>query len=226
MRSAGCIINDIADRRWDGYVERTKNRPLANSSMHLGNAWLMLFGLLIIALFILAQLPPQCIYAAIPAALITFIYPFTKRFLKTPQLILGFAFAASIPMVMIATHQIWNSTWTILLCITILWVIAYDTQYALTDIEDDLKLGIQSTAIFFKQYVHQVIFSLQISISILWILLAHLQHFSTYFDLAIFLSLGFWIIQAKVIRNNPLQAFKNNTWYGLWIWLALLLEKL
>jgi 4-hydroxybenzoate polyprenyltransferase len=226
MRSAGCVINDIADRRFDSYVSRTQTRPLANQSLSLEIAWIVLTVLLFAALIILQQLPRACLYAAIPAVIVTFIYPFCKRFFKTPQLVLGLAFSMSIPMVNIASQQAWSAPWTLIWLITIFWVIAYDTQYALSDIQDDLKLGILSTAIFFKDKVYLAIGGLQTFVILLWLLLAWLSDYSMRFYLASLFGGIFWLIQAKKLTEDPLCAFKNNTWYGLWMWMALSLEKL
>lgn len=225
MRSAGCVINDIADRRLDTYVARTQDRPLANQRLSLTIAWMVLALLLLLALIILQQLPTACIDAAIPAAIITFIYPFCKRFWKTPQLVLGLAFSMSIPMVKIASQQAWTTPWTLIWIITIFWVVAYDTQYALADIQDDRKLGILSTAIFFKDQVYLAIGILQSAIIVLWLTLAWLANYSIQFYLASLLGTIFWLIQAKKISQDPLSAFKNNTWYGLWMWLSFILEK-
>jgi 4-hydroxybenzoate polyprenyltransferase len=224
MRSAGCIINDIADRKWDIHVERTKDRPLARQSISLKEAILTLLVLLVLALWILTQLPQNCIYGAIPAILLTMIYPYCKRFFATPQLILSLAFASSIPMVLLASGSTWTMTWSFLLAITLLWVFAYDTQYALADIKDDKKIGIYSSAIFLQSYVNIAIYTLQFLLHSLWLVLAYQLHLSPVFYIGWGLAWSFWIYQYLLLQNEkPLQAFKNNTWYGLWMWLSLLL---
>lgn len=218
MRSAGCIINDIADRRWDGMVQRTSLRPLAQQALSLPKAWLALITLLGIALFILIQLPKNCFYGALPAVLLTFIYPFCKRFLGTPQLVLGLAFSSSIPMVALAADQSWTLDWSLLWIMSVLSIIAYDTQYALCDIEDDQKLGIRSSAIFFKTKVYILIISLQCGSHSLWLFIAPL---STRFFFFWTLALIFGFYQAYLLKiHQPLRAFKNNAWYGLWMWCA------
>lgn len=226
MRSAGCVINDLADQKFDAQVQRTKDRPLAAAQLSSVTALICLFALLCIALLILLQLPRACFAAAIPALILTIIYPFCKRLIKIPQLILGLSFGASIPMVLIASHQQWSISWSMLSLITFAWVLAYDTQYALSDIKDDRIIGIYSSAILFQQHVYHVIWGLQMLITMLWIYLAWLQGYSSKFYAAIVLSCLFWFQQQVTLRKNPLQAFKQNTWYGLWIWAALLLEKL
>ncbi len=227
MRSAGCVINDIADRKRDGFVKRTQFRPLVTQCLSLQTAWVVFVILIIMALLILIQLPKNCFYAAIPAAGLTILYPFCKRFISTPQLILGLAFASSIPMVALASQSHWNAPWTLLLCITILWVLAYDTQYALADIEDDKKAGILSTARLLKDNVNLFIHSTQITMHILWIYFAYLTHQKQSFYIGWIMAFVFGLYQYLCIqKQNPLQAFKNNTWYGLWMWLLLLMNKL
>ena len=219
MRAAGCVINDIADRQWDGQVQRTAQRPLAQQTITLTSAWMVLFALLLIALLILIQLPKNCFYGALPAVVLTFIYPFCKRFFATPQLFLGLAFTTSIPMVVLAANLTWNLDWTILWLLSFIWIIAYDTQYALSDIEDDRRLGIRSSAIFFKNKVKIAIYSMQALVHGLWLIFVPL---TPIFLLFWSLGLGFWIYQAYLLRQHqPLQAFKNNAWYGLWMWVAL-----
>lgn len=219
MRSAGCIINDIADRRWDRWVARTQYRPLANQSLNLLQAWSLFIGLLAIALFILIQLPKNCFYGALPAAGLTLIYPFCKRFFATPQLILSLAFSSSIPMVFLSTSQPWTLSWTLLVGLTMSWIIAYDTEYALVDIKDDIKVGIHSSARFFGKYVIQITLLL-LSISHLgWIGIALTQRLHGLYYLGWGIGALFLIYQGRLlIQNEPFKAFLHNTYYGLWMW--------
>lgn len=225
MRSAGCVINDIADRNWDRHVWRTKHRPLADGRLSLQIAWALLMSLLLIALFILIQLPKNCFYVALAAAGLTLFYPFCKRFFKTPQLILSLAFSSSIPMVCVASFTHWDLSWTLLLCITLMWVFSYDTQYALADIDDDQKLGILSSALFLGKYTKISIYSLQFTLHMLWLWLAYLQQFSVYFFLIWFAASSFWFYQAFLLKQQQaalaLKAFKNNHYYGLIMSIAL-----
>lgn len=227
MRSAGCVINDIADRNWDGLVDRTQNRPLACGQISLPQALIVFILLMCLALVILVQLPKNCFYGALPAAFLTMLYPFCKRYLATPQLVLGLAFACGIPMVALASHSHWNLSWTLLMLITILWVLAYDTQYALADIEDDKQVGILSSARFFGKYVYLMIFLLQLSMHGLWIFYGLILKLDWSWYIGWTLALAFGIHQKRLLlQNKPLQAFKNNTWYGLYMWLLLLLSKI
>lgn len=221
MRSAGCVINDIADRHWDGQVQRTANRPLAQQRISLTSAWVCLIFLLFVALIILIQLPKNCFYGALPAVGLTFIYPFCKRFLAAPQIILGFAFSSSIPMVVLASNTTWDLNWTILWILSLIWIVAYDTQYALSDIEDDRRLGILSSALFLKTKVKIAIYSMQILLHSLWLII---RFSSPSFLLFWTFAWLFWIYQAYLLhKNQPLKAFKNNAWYGLWMWIGLTL---
>lgn len=223
MRSAGCVINDIADRKWDKFVTRTQDRPLANQTLSLQAAILCFLILIFFAIVILLQLPKNCFYGAIPAVLLTLIYPFCKRFFVTPQLILGFAFASSIPMVALASDSSWTSSWSLLLLITISWVLVYDTQYALVDLKDDKRVGILSTARFFEKNIYLFINGLQLFTHSLWLVFAYVNHKSQLFYLGWALAIGFGICQFLFLKNNqPFKAFKNNVWYGLWMWLTLL----
>lgn len=227
MRSAGCVINDIADRNWDGFVWRTKHRPLANGRISLELAWGLFVFLLCIALMILVQLPKNCFYIALCAVGLTFIYPFCKRFFKTPQLILSLAFASSIPMVCVASESDWNLSWTLLLLLTLMWVFAYDTEYALADLEDDKNLGILSSALFLGKYAKICIYILQFLLHGLWLWLAYLKHFSSLFYYIWFTASSCWLYQAWLLKQNQaslaLLAFKNNHYYGLIMSIALIL---
>lgn len=225
MRSAGCIINDIADRRWDGLVERTRYRPLANQSIKLLHAWLLFIFLLFLALLILIQLPKNCFYGALPAAGLTLIYPFCKRFFATPQLILSLAFSSSISMVFLIKPQPWTLSWTLLQGLSILWIIAYDTEYAMVDLKDDIKVGIHSSARFFGRYVIQITLLLLTLSHLSWLGIAYRQAFHLYYYFGWSLGIGFICYQAiLLIRQTPFKAFLHNSYYGLWMWGILFLN--
>jgi 4-hydroxybenzoate polyprenyltransferase len=226
MRSAGCVINDIADRRIDIHVWRTKNRPLATGNISLTAAWAILLSLLLAALLILIQLPKSCFDVALIAVGFTFIYPFCKRFIPTPQMVLSLAFACSIPMVNRASLQPWTLSWTLLSLITLLWVVAYDTEYALADLEDDLKIGVLSTARFFGRHVRLIIAILQLSLHSLWFFFAKINQMNEGFYWAWAIAWLFWLHQwyllSKKQKEIDFQAFKLNAWYGLWMWISLI----
>ena len=167
MRAAGCVINDIADHDIDTHVARTAHRPLARGSVSRKQA-LMLFGLLLsIAFSIVLQLNSMTIALAVIAASLTILYPFTKRFFTSPQLVLGLAFAWGIPMAFSAIQEALPLKCWWLFSIALLWPIAYDTQYALADIEDDKQLPIYSTALWLGEYVLAFVVALQMTILVL-----------------------------------------------------------
>lgn len=227
MRAAGCIINDIADRNIDKHVRRTNMRPLAAGEIGLFQAISVLSIMLWGALFVLAHLPFACFYYAIPALLVTILYPFCKRFLQAPQLVLGIAFSMGIPMAYIATGVAFNMTMVLLLILNFAWIVAYDTMYAMADREDDLKIGVRSTAILFAHYDCAIILLLQIIFHGLWLLLAYMHHYPIEFYGLWLLAGGILIYQQRLIRTRNdklcLQAFSINCWYGLLMWLALIL---
>lgn len=226
MRSAGCIINDIADRNIDIHVARTKERPLTAGVISLTHAFILLFLLLSAALIVLIQLPRTCFYWALLALLITIVYPFCKRFINMPQLVLGVAFSMGIPMAYVASSQAMTGDFFLLCLINFLWIVAYDTMYAMTDKEDDLKIGVKSTAVYFGQYDRLVIAALQFSMHLLWLLWA----INTQGNAPVFYSL--WAIaslvlvqQQRMIQGRKPEAcfrsFLTSAYYGALMWLAV-----
>ena len=130
MRSAGCVINDFADRHIDKHVTRTKLRPLTTGAIHSVEAMALLSILLLMALFIVVQLPPTCFYLACFGVVITVIYPFCKRWIQAPQLVLSMAFSVGIPMAYVVARQPFDQVMWVLIVMNLFWVIAYDTMYA------------------------------------------------------------------------------------------------
>ncbi|NKB46992.1 MAG: 4-hydroxybenzoate octaprenyltransferase [Legionellales bacterium] len=228
MRSAGCVINDIADRDFDGHVARTSKRPLAQKTIQPSQA-LMLFGGLISAAFILVlTLTPLAIGLAVVGSVIAVIYPFMKRFFHAPQLVLGLAFAWAIPMAYAATlNRIPADSW-LLFAACFAWVVAYDTLYAMTDKADDLTLSIHSTAILFGSFDRLIIGGLQISVLLLLWGVAQVNQLTGSFYLALIGVAGLFIYQQWLIRhrqpNDCFTAFVNNHWVGLFVWLGILLH--
>lgn len=149
MRSAGCVINDWADRNYDGFVERTKNRPFATGKVSAKEAFWLVMVLFVLALFCLIPLNAFARWLSLPALFLAATYPFMKRFFPVPQLYLGAAYAFGIPMAFAAVqNHIPMIAWVIYLA-SICWTLAYDTFYAISDKPDDLKLGIKTSAITF-----------------------------------------------------------------------------
>lgn len=219
MRAAGCAINDYADRDFDGQVERTKNRPLAMGIISSKEA-LGVFAVLVFAsASLLLFLPKQVFYWSFGALLLASIYPFMKRFTYLPQFVLGAAFSWAIPMTYVAVNPTeYPPVWCWLLYVAnLLWTVAYDTQYAMTDREDDLKAGIKSTAILFGKYDVRIICLLQL-VFLLFLGAVLTHYFGMIGLLVLFLPLSLFVYQHKLIKDRIatrcFQAFLNNVWVG------------
>ena len=219
MRTVGCIINDMADKDIDPLVRRTANRPLANGQLSLQQAYRVAVCLLCAAYLILLTLPIYCWPYAIPSGLLTLIYPFCKRWIHCPQLILGLAFSSAIPMVYSAIcHTVPTQAW--LLCIlSTLWPIIYDTQYALVDKADDKQIGVRSTAIWFGDAVTPILALLQSVFFVGWLAFAITYHFAVASIIPFSLAAGVAIYQqrliASAITEKAFSAFLSNAWLGL-----------
>lgn len=227
MRAAGCVINDMADSRIDAHVQRTKNRPLAAGTLRMHQAMLLLLFYLSLALLILLQLPSTCVYYAAISLFVTILYPFCKRYIEAPQVVLGLAFSMSIPMVYAASQVAADSNMFLLLVINFLWILAYDTQYAMSDRPDDLRIGVKSTAILMGRFDTLIIGLLQVGCQALWLLLALRMQAAVGFYIVWFLA-GFILIHQQRLlrerdRNACLQAFSTNSWYGMAMWAAVML---
>ncbi len=225
MRAAGCVINDIADRHIDIQVKRTQHRPLAAGKISLMGALGLLFVLLTAALAILFLLPKQCIYYAIAAVCITIVYPFCKRFIQAPQLVLGLAFSLGIPMAFAASYATFSREIIYLLVINYLWIVAYDTEYAMADRHDDARIGVKSTAILFGTYDKLIIAFLQIVFHILWWPLVNWQP-TILFSLS-WIAAGIILIYQQYLLMNAraeecIKAFNFNSYYGALMWLAIM----
>ncbi len=228
MRSAGCVINDIADRKYDGLVERTKNRPLATSEVSVKEAWLLAGGLCLLAFCLVWQLNKSTILLSFAALFLAATYPFTKRFLAIPQAYLGIAFGFGIPMAFAAVNDTIAPLAWVLLVANVFWAIAYDTEYAMVDRDDDVKIGIKSSAIFFRQYDVIVV---MICYAIMLGLLAYIGRLLGfgkfyYAGLAAALILVLWQYQLikKRVKADCFKAFLANNWIGLVIFMGVVAQ--
>ena len=226
MRAAGCLLNDIADRQIDPHVERTKNRPLAAQTVRLQEAIGLLVTLLLIAFIILAQLPKTCFNYALISLALTAVYPFCKRFLEAPQLVLGLAFSMGIPMAYTAEGVALNATAALLMLLNFFWIMAYDTIYAMADQKDDVQIGVKSTAILFGTQANNIVLLFQIITQVLWIMLARINTFGPLFYIlwgigCILFGYQQWIIRGK--HPHYLKVFSSNGVYGLIFWFFLML---
>ena len=226
MRAAGCIVNDIADRHIDLHVKRTEARPLTTGEVTMPEALGALFFFLLCAWFLLLQLPYACFPYAIAALVVTVIYPFCKRFMRAPQLVLGIAFSMGLPMVYVARGLAFDGVFWTLCLINFLWIVAYDTQYAMVDREDDKRIGVQSTAILFAEWDKVIIGLLLAMMHLIWLVLAINLLFNDYFFIAWFVGLLILTAQYRLIANRDprecLQAFLLNAWYGMVMWAGVL----
>ncbi|MCE0723901.1 MULTISPECIES: 4-hydroxybenzoate octaprenyltransferase [Legionella] len=225
MRAAGCVINDIADRNIDKHVARTKLRPLTSGEVSLPEAFFLLIVLLFAALFILLQLPRNCFYFGLIALFISFLYPFCKRFLDAPQLILGLAFSMGIPMAYVASDLPLNGEFFLLFLINFSWILVYDTMYAMADKADDLRIGVKSTAIYFASYDRMIIGLLQGLFHGLWLCLALENQINLWFYIFWFAAGMVLMYQQKLISKRiPQECFKAfivSVYYGALMWLAV-----
>ncbi|WP_040977139.1 4-hydroxybenzoate octaprenyltransferase [Necropsobacter massiliensis] len=226
MRAAGCVINDYADRHIDGQVKRTSQRPLATGRATPREAKI-LFALLLFCAFILVLfLNYYAIALSLIAVLLAFIYPFMKRYTHLPQFFLGAAFGWSIPMAYAAVLERLPAECWLLFIANLAWTVAYDTQYAMVDRDDDLRIGVKSTAILFAQYDNKIIALLQFIALLALIAVGYLaQLHSAYFVLLSVAAL-FFIYQCKLTKNRTredcFKAFLNNNYFGMCIFIAFL----
>jgi 4-hydroxybenzoate polyprenyltransferase len=226
MRAAGCIVNDLADRHIDVHVRRTAKRPVTTGEVGALNAIAVFIVLLFVAYAIIVQLPAACFYYALAALMFTVIYPFCKRWIQAPQLMLSLAFSVSIPMVYIASGVELNQAVCILFVINVLWVIAYDTMYAMVDREDDLKLGVKSTAVLLGRYDRFGIAILQTLMHLLWLFIAYQYAQSFLFYLGWGIAAGVLVYQQSLLKHRaPATCFHAFQWsllYGAIMWLSVI----
>ncbi|MFU8798341.1 MAG: 4-hydroxybenzoate octaprenyltransferase [Gammaproteobacteria bacterium] len=219
MRSAGCVINDYADKKFDGYVERTKDRPLVTGEVTPKEA-LILFSVLCFTAFTLVLfLNTLTILLSPIAVILAGLYPFAKRYTYWPQAILGTAFAWAIPMAFAAQiNYIPPIAWLMFL-MTILWTIIYDTQYAMVDRRDDKKIGIKTTALLFGKYDCFIIGLFQCTVILLLYFIG--VHYFALLGAGLLFIYQQYLMKDR-IPKNCFNAFLNNNWVGLVIFLGLL----
>jgi 4-hydroxybenzoate polyprenyltransferase len=225
MRSAGCVINDIADREFDKHVKRTAMRPITAGEVSVKSAVILLMLLLGIAFVLVLQLNLLTIKLSLIAMLLAGLYPFTKRWTYWPQLFLGAAFAMPVPMAFAAQlNHLPMSCW-IIYSIAVLWPMMYDTEYAMVDRDEDINIGLKSTAIKFGKYDVLAVALMQFIIVILWIILGTLQNLTVGYFIAVFIATSLFMKQLSLIHDrNPQQCFKafiNNQWVGFIIFLGI-----
>jgi 4-hydroxybenzoate polyprenyltransferase len=225
MRSAGCVINDYADREIDKLIERTQHRPITSGEITAKSAFILFFILMLIAFGLVLMTNSLTIQLAFIAAGLATLYPFTKRWTHLPQFILGLAFAMSVPMAFAATNgSVPDSAWWIFSA-TVIWTVIYDTMYAMADREEDIKIGVKSTAVLFAKYDKLIIGILQICLLFVFFKISEIFKLNVFYDISVILSAFLMIYHQKMIKNREktacFQAFLNNNFIGMIIFIGI-----
>lgn len=226
MRSAGCAINDFADREVDPHVTRTQERPIAAGRVTAKEALGVFLFFITLSLILVLQLNTLTIYLSFAAALSAVAYPFMKRFTYLPQAFLGFAFAWAVPMAWAAlTGETTKASW--LLFITVmLWAMAYDTMYAMVDREDDLRIGVKSSAILFGDADKLITGIMQACVLAGLLMLGGQLDMAWPYYLGLCIAGGFFVYQQYLIRDREpsacFHAFLSNNWFGAAVFIGIL----
>ncbi len=225
MRSAGCVINDYADRNFDGSVERTRGRPLAAKLVSTREALGLAAVLALLAFTLVCFLNALTIGLSVVALLIAVIYPFLKRFFWLPQAWLGIAFGFGIPMSFAAIqNDIPPLVWVLLLA-NVFWAIAYDTEYAMVDRDDDLKLGLKSTAILFGRYDVLGVMACHAAFLMIMVMIGHRAGFGVLYYSGLAMAACLAAYQYLLIRERGregcFRAFLHNNWLGAAVLLGI-----
>jgi 4-hydroxybenzoate polyprenyltransferase len=219
MRSAGCVINDFADRHFDGHVERTKLRPIPAGKVSAREAVILFIVLCLVSFALVLTMNETTIKYSFIGVLLAFIYPFMKRFTHLPQLFLGLAFSWSIPMAWVAQGAEPTLVLWALFIANVLWTVAYDTQYAMVDRDDDVKIGIRSTAILFGRRDKMAVAALQFVTLLILLWIGYIEQLGGVFYWSLLVSGALmvyqqWLIKARE-RQACFKAFLNNNYVGL-----------
>ncbi len=227
MRAAGCAINDFADRDWDRHVKRTKDRPLTAGRVRAWEAVALFAGLCLVSfLMVVLFTNTLTLYLSFGGALLAFIYPFMKRYTHLPpQLFLGAAFSWAIPMAWAAeANQLSQLTW-LLFTANVLWTVAYDTLYAMVDRDDDLKVGIKSTAILFGDADRAIIALLQAMVVVILVMVGQRAELGSFYYLGVVAMATLFVYHQYLARERNregcFKAFLNNNWAGFAVFLGL-----
>ncbi|SQI35544.1 4-hydroxybenzoate octaprenyltransferase [Leminorella richardii] len=228
MRAAGCVINDFADRHFDGHVERTQSRPMPSGAVTEKESKVLFLALVTLSFLLVLMLNHLTIGLSFAALLLAWMYPFMKRFTHFPQVILGVAFGWSIPMAYAAVSNALPMSCWLLLFANICWTVAYDTQYAMVDRNDDIKIGVKSTAILFGRYDKLIIGLLQFVALLSLCAVGYLNHLGGPFYWSLLLAGAMFVYQQQLIaereRDKCFQAFMNNNYVGLVVFLGVFMD--
>ncbi len=230
MRSAGCVINDFADRDIDPHVERTRNRPLAAGRVRPDEAvWLFVILCLLAFGLVLTQ-NTLTVILSVPAVVLAASYPYVKRIHHVPQAHLGAAFGWAVPMAFAALTDTVPPVGWVLFTVALIWAIAYDTIYAMVDRDDDLSLGVKSTAILFGPFDRVAVGAAQCAVLVGLLLVGFAGGFGPIYFVGLGIGAGFFIYQQRLIRHRErascFRAFLNNNWFGAAVFLGVAADSL
>ena len=230
MRSAGCVMNDIADHNFDGYVERTQYRPLPNKQASKKEAYLLAAVLSLVAFGLVSLLNVLTVMLSVLALLLAITYPLTKRFFAMPQAYLGIAFGFGIPMAFAAVNNEVPALAWLLLLANVFWAIAYDTEYAMVDRDDDLKIGIKSSAITFGRYDVAAVMLCYFAALLLLAIAGYYLSMTVFYYTGLLLAASVAIYHYFIIRDrdrkNCFKAFLGNNWLGFFVFAGMLADYL
>ncbi|WP_027854295.1 4-hydroxybenzoate octaprenyltransferase [Marinobacterium litorale] len=227
-RSAGCVINDYADRHFDGHVKRTKDRPLATGRVTEREALTLFAVLMALAFGLVLFTNGLTILMSFAGLALAFVYPFMKRYTHLPQVVLGAAFGWAIPMAFTAIQeQLPVIAWLIFLA-KLAWTVAYDTMYAMVDRDDDLKIGIKSSAVLFGRYDRLIVGTLHVTALLLLLAVGEVAGLGLWFHLGLAGAATLFIYQQWLIRHRErmpcLKAFLNNHWAELLVLVGIITD--
>ncbi len=231
MRSAGCVINDYADRNFDPRVERTHQRPLATGRITTREAIALFLILSFVAFLLVLQLNWLTVLLSFVALPLAAIYPFMKRYTYLPQVHLGLAFGWAVPMAFSAqTGELPPPVAWLLLTGVVLWAVAYDTMYAMVDREDDIRIGVKSTAILFAEADRAIIAGIQATLMLVLILVGQKLEMGVFYYLGLAVAGGLTVYQQYLIKDRApercFKAFLNNNWFGMAVFAGIFLHYL
>ncbi|NIB39448.1 4-hydroxybenzoate octaprenyltransferase [Pseudomaricurvus alkylphenolicus] len=228
MRAAGCVINDYADRKVDGFVKRTQDRPLATGKISPKAALRLFAGLCLVSFGLVLLTNSLTVVLSFGALALAACYPFMKRYTHLPQLVLGAAFSWSIPMAFAAQNgEVRHEAW-LLFVAAVVWTVVYDTFYAMVDRDDDLRIGVKSTAILFGEQDRLITGCLQLLTLITLVMVGDRFDMGFFYDLGLIAATALFIYQQFLIRlrqrDDCFKAFLNNNWVGMVIFIGILVD--
>lgn len=225
MRAAGCVVNDYADRKIDGHVKRTARRPMPSGDVSEKEARTLFVVLVVLSFLLVLTLNTMTIVLSVGGLALAWVYPFMKRYTHLPQVVLGAAFGWAIPMAYAAVSQTLPLSCWLMFLANICWSVVYDTQYAMVDRDDDIKIGVKSTAILFGQYDKLIIGILQVAVMALMAAVGALSGLGWPYYAAIAVAGGLFIYQQQLIKHRDrdacFKAFLNNNYVGLALFVGL-----